>query len=112
MADERSSANQQKRLLSASDQCDAVGPEIVPSAPGVLPSAERSIATEWDSTIVFCGDAQQVSYGFALALNAMESNADALMMGIEPVPEGIDDYSRSAGDIGPGSPNFLRRSAK
>jgi len=108
MADERSSANQQKRLLSASDQCDAVGPEIVPSAPGVLPSAERSIATEWDSTIVFCGDAQQVSYGFALALNAM----DALMMGIEPVPEGIDDYSRSAGDIGPGSPNFLRRSAK
>ena len=108
MADERSSANQQKRLLSASDQCDAVGPEIVPSAPGVLPSAERSIATEWDSTIVFCGDAQQVSYGFALALNAM----DALMMGIEPVPEGIDDYSRSAGDIGPGSPNFLSRSAK
>src|SRR5215475_69252 len=108
MADERSSANQQKRLLSAGDQCDAVGPEIVPSAPGVLPSAERSIATEWDSTIVFCGDAQQVSYGFALALNAM----DALMMGIEPVPEGIDDYSRSAGDIGPGSPNFLSRSAK
>jgi len=108
MADERSSANQQKRLLSASDQCDAVGAEIVPSAPAVLPSAERSIATEWDSTIVFCGDAQQVSYGFALALNAM----DALMMGIEPVPEGIDDYSRSAGDIGPGSPNFLSRSAK
>ena len=108
MADERSSANQQKRLLSASDQCDAVGAEIVPSAPAVQPSAERSIATEWDSTIVFCGDAQQVSYGFALALNAM----DALMMGIEPVPEGIDDYARSAGDIGPGSPNFLRRSAK
>ena len=108
MADERSSANQQKRLLSASDQCDAVGAEIVPSAPAVQPSAERSIATEWDSTIVFCGDAQQVSYGFALALNAM----DALMMGIEPVPEGIDDYSRSAGDIGPGSPNFLSRSAK
>jgi len=35
--------------------------------------------------IVFCGDAQQVSEGFALALNAMEANADALMMGAEPL---------------------------
>ena len=95
----------------AGDQCNAAGRDIVPSAAGVLPSGQASIA-ECDSTIVFCGDAQQVSDGFALALNAMESNADALMMGIEPVPEGIDDYARSAGDIGPGSPNFLRRSAK
>jgi hypothetical protein len=37
--------------------------------------------------IVFCGDAQQVSDGFALALNAMESHAHLLMMGTEPVPE-------------------------
>ena len=95
----------------AGDQCNAAGPDIVPPAAGVLPSGQASIA-ECDSTIVFCGDAQQVSDGFALALNAMESNADALMMSIEPVPQGIDDYARSAGDIGPRSPNFLRRSAK
>jgi len=68
----------------AGDQCNAAGPDIVPPAAGVLPSGQASIA-ECDSTIVFCGDAQQVSHGFALALNAMESNADALMMGIEPV---------------------------
>jgi len=38
--------------------------------------------------IVFYGDAQKISDGFALALNAMESNAHLLMMGSEPVPEG------------------------
>ena len=106
MVDDWSPANQQRR-----DQCNAAGPDKAPPAAGVLPSGQASIA-ECDSTIVFCGDAQQVSYGFALALNAMESNADALMRGIEPVPEGIDDYARSAGEIGPGSPNVLRRSAE
>jgi hypothetical protein len=35
--------------------------------------------------IVFCGDAQQVSEGFALALSAMEANAEVLMMGTEPL---------------------------
>ena len=39
------------------------------------------------SFIVFCGDAQQVRDGFALALNAMEANADSLMMGTEPLPK-------------------------
>jgi len=107
MVDDWSPANQQRR-----DQCNAAGSDIVPPAAGVLPSGQRSIGAECNSTIVFCGDAQQVSYGFALALNAMESNADALMMSIEPVAQGIDDYARSAGEIGPGSPNVLRRSAK
>jgi hypothetical protein len=107
MVDEWSSANQQRR-----DQCNAAGSDIVPPAAGVLPSGQRSIGAECNSTIVFCGDAQQVSYGFALALNAMESNADVLLMGIEPVPEGIEAYARSAGEIGLGLPNVLRRSAK
>jgi hypothetical protein len=40
-----------------------------------------------NSFIVFCGDAQQVRNGFALALNAMEANADSLMMGTEPLPK-------------------------
>jgi hypothetical protein len=38
--------------------------------------------------IVFCGDAQQISDGFALALYAMEANADSLMMSTESSREG------------------------
>jgi hypothetical protein len=41
-----------------------------------------------DSVIVFCGDAQQISDGFALALYAMEANAHSLMMSTESSREG------------------------
>ena len=37
-------------------------------------------------TVVFCGDAEQVSVGFALALDLMESHADLLTMSPEPAP--------------------------
>ena len=43
------------------------------------PSSPRSM-------IVFHGDAQQVSDGFALALEAMAANADLLMTHPEPIP--------------------------
>jgi hypothetical protein len=33
------------------------------------------------------GDAEQVSDGFALALSAMEANAEVLMMGPDSIPE-------------------------
>jgi hypothetical protein len=48
---------------------------------GLRRSEAGSIApARADSTIVFCGDAQEVSDGFALALEAMAANADSLMM--------------------------------
>ena len=37
-------------------------------------------------TVVFSGDAEQVSVGFALALDLMESHADLLTMSPEPAP--------------------------
>jgi hypothetical protein len=39
------------------------------------------------STVVFCGDAEQVSAAFVLALKVMQAHADFLATGIEPGPE-------------------------
>jgi hypothetical protein len=51
-------------------------------------SGQRPIVPECaDSVVVFCGDAQQVSEGFALALEVMEVNADSLVMAAEEVWE-------------------------
>lgn len=80
--------NERKRSTSGSGKRNVVGLDLVPHATGSRRSRERSIAPACgDSIIVFCGDAQQVSDGFALAFNAMEANADLLIMGTEPVPE-------------------------
>jgi hypothetical protein len=43
------------------------------------PNQKPSVVARAQSTIVFCGDAEQVSEGFALALEAMDANADLLM---------------------------------
>ena len=62
--------------------------DVVPQAKGSPRSRQRSAATSRaKSIIVFCGDAQQVSDGFALALDAMEAHADLLMLDAEPVPK-------------------------
>ena len=80
--------NEWKRPISGSVQRRLVGLDVVPPATGLRRSRQRSLAPPCaNSMIVFCGDAQQVSDGFALALNAMESHAHLLMMGTEPVPE-------------------------
>jgi hypothetical protein len=51
------------------------------------PSALHSVAHSREcSTIVFCGDAELVSEGFALALNVMEVHADLLITSLEPAP--------------------------
>ena len=39
------------------------------------------------STIIFCGDAEQVSAGFALALNMMEVHADLLITTLQPTSQ-------------------------
>jgi hypothetical protein len=49
--------------------------------PTVLHSRARS-------TIVFCGDSEQVGAGFALALAVMEAHEDLLIMGLESNPKG------------------------
>jgi len=51
------------------------------------PTSKSSIArSRTESSIVFCGDAQQVSDGFALALELMAANADLLPIETEPMP--------------------------
>ncbi len=78
--------NERKRPRSASSKRRIVGRDEVPPPPDLRRSREWPASpTRTNSMIVFCGDAQQVSEGFALALNAMEANADALMMGAEPL---------------------------
>jgi pyruvate/2-oxoacid:ferredoxin oxidoreductase beta subunit len=62
-----------KQAIPASDRW-IIGRE------GGTPACEKSV-------IVFFGDAQQVSAGFALALSAMEANADVLMMSPGSIPE-------------------------
>jgi hypothetical protein len=80
--------NERKRSISGSGKRSVVGLDLVPHATGPRRSRERSIASACgDSIVVFCGDAQQVSDGFAMALNAMVANADLWTMGTEPVPE-------------------------
>ena len=81
MVDELNSTNGRKRPISASNQRRVVDPDVVP------PSGQRSTPPAHDSMIVFYGDAQQVRDGFVLALDAMESNADSLIMSTESVPE-------------------------
>ena len=71
---------ERKRSLSLSEEHRvAEAAEVTPEIK--LPndcSGPQSPATE-SHTIVFCDDAEQVSAGFALALNLMETNADLLM---------------------------------
>jgi hypothetical protein len=51
-------------------------------------SALQSVAHSREcSTIVFCGDAEQVSAGFALALNVMEVHADLLITTLQPTSQ-------------------------
>jgi hypothetical protein len=77
--------NQRKRSKSASGKRKIAGLDEVPPPPDLRRSRERpGTPAPTNSMIVFCGDAQQVSEGFALALSAMEANAEALMMGTEP----------------------------
>jgi hypothetical protein len=72
---------ERKRSLSLSEE------HRVAETAGVTPeiklpddvSGPQTPATE-SRTIVFCDDAEQVSAGFALALNLMETNADLLMI--------------------------------
>jgi len=78
--------NERKRPKSASGKRSAV--HLDAQTAGLRPSGARSIARAYANSVVFCGDAQQVRDGFALALDAMEANADWLMMGTEPLPRG------------------------
>jgi hypothetical protein len=79
--------NERKRPRSAQGKRSAV--HLDAQTTELRASGSRSIArARANSIIVFCGDAQQVRDGFALALDAMEANADSLMMGTELLPKG------------------------
>ncbi len=81
--------SERKRGVSASGRRRAAELDAVSPPTGLRRPRERPLAPACaNSILVFCGDAQQVSDGFALALNAMESNAHLLTMCTEPVPEG------------------------
>jgi hypothetical protein len=56
-------------------------PDDVLRQPTLLHSRERS-------TIVFCGDAEQVGAGFALALAVMKAHENLLIMSLESNPKG------------------------
>jgi hypothetical protein len=81
-----------KQSMSADLQCRAeasdaglASTELPRSDDG---SALRSVAHSREcSTIVFCGDAEQVSAGFALALNAMEVHVDLLITTLQPTSQ-------------------------
>jgi len=71
--------NKRKRPRSANGKRRAV--RLDAQAARLRRSEAGSMApARADSFIVFCGDAQEVSDGFALALEAMAANADSLMM--------------------------------
>ena len=71
--------NKRKRPRSANGRRRAV--RLDAQAAGLLRSEAGSMApARADSFLVFCGDAREVSDGFALALEAMAANADSLMM--------------------------------
>jgi hypothetical protein len=67
---------------------ETTGLDVAARAKGSPRSRQWSAATSRaKSIIVFYGDAQQVSDGFALALDAIEAHADLLIMDTEPVPK-------------------------
>jgi hypothetical protein len=72
---------ERKRRLN--DRCQrAVSDGIVPRQEV---SRQQSLVSSGEArTMVFCGDAEQVSAGFSLALGVMESSADLLTASPEP----------------------------
>ena len=74
---------ERKRPLSSNNRFNNVVSERVTPT---TKSRHRANASRQRPTVVFCGDAEQVSVGFALALDLMESHADLLPMSPEPAP--------------------------
>jgi hypothetical protein len=83
----------QKQSMPADPQCRTevsdVGLESTELRRSDDASALQSVAHSREcSTIVFCGDAEQVSAGFALALSMMEVHADLLITTLRPTQRG------------------------
>jgi hypothetical protein len=85
---DHSSSVRRKRPMSVADPSTGLGLDAVPPEADCCIRDNGQLRPTSDSVIVFCGDAQQISNGFALALNAMEANADLLMMSTESGREG------------------------
>jgi hypothetical protein len=70
--------DESKSSASENNQCALIGAECAPTALALRDIGRGSV----HSTIVDCGDATGVGEGFALALNAMRTNANGLMMNV------------------------------
>jgi len=82
---------ERKRPLSSNNRFNnVVSEQVTPTTKSrhranVSPQ-QSAVRSRKRPTVVFCGDAEQVSVGFALALDLMESHADLLTMSPEPAP--------------------------
>jgi hypothetical protein len=85
---DHSSSVRRKRPISVADSCRGLDLDAVPPEADCCIRDNGQQRPTSDSVIVFCGDARQISDGFALALYAMEANADLLMMSTESGREG------------------------
>jgi hypothetical protein len=64
------------------DPCGQIDTDAMPIATDVQPAADRLDAAELESsTIVYCGTAQEISEGFAIALRAMGLETNFLPRG-------------------------------
>ena len=85
--------NEGKRRTPPKSRCRVIGPDGVPPPTELrrfdAVSGERSIVRSRESTtVVFCGDAEQVCAGFALALAVMEAHENLLVESPESDPKG------------------------
>jgi hypothetical protein len=85
--------NERKRRTPPKSRCRVIGPDGVPPPTDLrrsdTVSGERSIVRSRESTaVVFCGDAEQVCAGFALALAVMEAHENLLVRSPEADPKG------------------------
>ena len=82
---------ERKRPLSSNNRFNnVVSEQVTPTTKSRhlanVPRQQSDVRSRKRPTVVFCGDAEQVSAGFALALDLMEFHADLLTMSPEPAP--------------------------
>jgi hypothetical protein len=82
---------ERKRLLSSNNRFNnVISEQVTPTTKSRhranVSRQQSAVRSRKPPIVVFCGDAEQVSVGFALALDLMESHADLLTMSPEPAP--------------------------
>jgi hypothetical protein len=65
----------------------ATTPATAPQSPDDALRQQLVVRSHEHSTVVFCGDAEQVSAGFALAIALIDANEEFLIMSPKPDTE-------------------------